>query len=186
MCHHVCQNRKIKYSGKPFSHMQFIPQKPICPEHFLKKIKVLIMHNCGCLSNDWLTHPSSTSIDPKRLFIFLEIWIENQTPISVSRTLVPFRSQEPSLKLTVIGVIGDSTDWQSRIHRPAPLIPRSTYSQLIPEVGIQGTYAKPALVIHVLWRQRKRQDFWSSASRKHYLLSLLLCTSLPFPSWTDR
>ena len=156
------------------------------PRTLPKKIKVLIMHNCGCLSNDWLTHPSSTSIDPKRLFIFLEIWIENQTPISVSRTLVPFRSQEPSLKLTVIGVIGDSTDWQSRIHRPAPLIPRSTYSQLIPEVGIQGTYAKPALVIHVLWRQRKRQDFWSSASRKHYLLSLLLCTTLPFPSWTDR
>lgn len=66
-----------------------------------------------------MTHSLSIHIDrhrPKR-FIFHIIWIENQTSISVAKTLVPFGSQKPSLNLTLIGIIGDSTEWQGGIRR---------------------------------------------------------------------
>lgn len=179
------ENSSHEETLPPYAHS--CPRKPMYPEHFLKTLTLITCRQnySGC-SVKWLAYsPLIYIYRTKKVVYFSWDLNRNQTPISVSRTLVPLGSQEPSLKLTVIGVIGDSTDWQGRIHRMAPLIPRSTCSSFL-KWGVKEPYTKHALVIHVLWRQRKRQDFWSSTSCKHHLLSLLLQTSPPFPGWTDR
>lgn len=117
------------------------------------------------------------------MIIFLIIWIKKQIPSSVAKTLVPFGSQEPSLKLTLIGIIADSTEWQGRLAEEAPCIPRNA-CQLMQGWGNSGNPTLSLPLSFMLCEDKGRQDFWSTTSSKHCLQSLPLhITSLPKLNW---
>lgn len=69
-----------------------------------------------------MTPSPSTSADPRKEFIFHIVWIEHPTSISVATTQVPCGSQEPSLKLTLIGAAADRVAGQGPQKQPCSLL----------------------------------------------------------------
>lgn len=97
---------------------------------------------------------------------------QNTGPLSVSRAVI---------KITLIGVVADSTEQQGRICR------RSTTHcwracQLTHGWGKPGSRTLKLPSSLMVSKDREQQGSCSSTPFKHCSLSLRLCTSPPFPS----
>lgn len=97
---------------------------------------------------------------------------QNTGPLSISRAII---------KITLIGVVADSTEQKGRSAEEEPLI-SGRACQLTHGGGKPGNRTLKLPLSLMVSKDRGQQGSCSNTSFKHCLLSLCLCTSPPFPS----